>query len=109
VLDHQAYRPLRELPGVLPFTETVPTEGSLHPTRDDSFKKARKQTRSSRKPKPAMRQIPTFTPSAPMHKHTVGYLARRAITGATNYERYPKLPLLKSLTCGNAREKPGFE
>jgi len=44
-----------------------------------------------------------------MHKHTVGYLARRAITGATTYERYPKLPLLKSLTCGNAREKPGFE
>jgi hypothetical protein len=26
-----------------------------------------------------------FTQSAPMHKHTVGYLARWAITGAINY------------------------
>jgi hypothetical protein len=33
----------------------------------------------------ASRQIRTFTPSAPMHKYTVGYLARWAITGATNY------------------------
>jgi hypothetical protein len=32
-----------------------------------------------------MRQIRTFTPSAPMHKYTVGYPARWAITGATNY------------------------
>jgi len=34
-----------------------------------------------------MRLIRTFTPSAPMHKCTLGYLARWAITGATNYAK----------------------